>query len=636
MAFDYGSQALGIPNPFKTEGKIRLIGGLLITLMAFFPLLSVASTFKENPLQAWGLVFIGLFLMTWGLRGIATGAMQLFRFYVGRSVPSSLSRNYAPSERDNAEQEYRSKVLSYTAEGLESMLMGRKNITFIEPQGWLARFVHSVIPSLILAPYPVRNLVQELAGVLSSTLVALAAFSLAFFVTATGLAGDAGDLINSLMSLLLLVYLVFIWRTASNNLNTGRNRQLHSKTAAGLSFLFAFSLVVPVFIGYLHSHIVQQFSAQELNAFNHAISSVMVFDALLNLLLLMVLAAAVVVPTLVLVRERLALNSKGTSVSEYRDNMQESVHPNEIFINIENIVLANRRFREIPNRVYRDFEPKLQEQSQGKGTFKGQLLIETQPQYRAIPFSNRFCQIRLFSTIGAQVLTVISAALLYALYSVGVDSVTTIQTAITNMPSKTSSEAFLSIMSLIGHEISGWLTLLFAFLAVVFAGRMLINVAHTFWSEIQFTSLLLSIKTEGTYTESKISTGMAYNDSTRSENVVVRSSITPWVLLSTLQSSTYATTGSQNLEMPRFVMGMEENKQELDTIVDEIHSFLRGREFIASINNEKDLANAERIYQVNRISKSDEGDLRSLTSSDEDDVPAKLARQSQDDELTPA
>ena len=118
---------------------------------------------------------------------------------------------------------------------------------------------------------------------------------------------------------------------------------------------------------------------------------------------------------------------------------------------------------------------------------------------------------------------------------------------------------------------------------------------------------------------------MAYNDSTRSENVVVRSSITPWVLVSRLQSSTYATSGTQNLEMPRLIMGMEEDKQELDTIVQEIHSFLRGREFIASINNEKDLANAERIYQVNRISKSEEGDMRRLSTAEAE--PELLTRQ---------
>jgi len=41
------------------------------------------------------------------------------------------------------------------------------------------------------------------------------------------------------------------------------------------------------------------------------------------------------------------------------------VHPNEIFINIENIVLANSRFKEIPNKVYREFDPNLVEKAAG-------------------------------------------------------------------------------------------------------------------------------------------------------------------------------------------------------------------------------------------------------------------------------
>ena len=34
MAFDYGSQSLGITNPFKTEGKIKLLSGILISALA--------------------------------------------------------------------------------------------------------------------------------------------------------------------------------------------------------------------------------------------------------------------------------------------------------------------------------------------------------------------------------------------------------------------------------------------------------------------------------------------------------------------------------------------------------------------------------------------------------------------------
>ncbi|MFG1488145.1 hypothetical protein ABMA58_02710, partial [Oceanospirillum sp. HFRX-1_2] len=583
MAYDFGSEALGIKNPFKTEGKIRLVAGLVISALAVLPLLKVAPTLADNPARAWGYVAIGLFLLTWGLRTLAAAGMQLFRFYVGRSVPSSLAYNYSPSERENAADEKRSGSLAYDAEQLESMLMGRKNNTFAEPTGWLARLVHSLIPGLIFAPYPLRNFVQELAAVISSTLVALAAFAVASFITATGLAGDAGDLINPILSLLLLVYLVVIWRSAAVNMHTGRNQKLHRKTAGGLGRLFVFAIVVPVLIGYGYNQLTINADPRLVQSFNNILSEITVFSAWQNLALLAVLAVVVMTPAFLMVRERLKMAQKSTKVSEFRENMQESVHPNEIFINIENIVLANRRYKEIPNRVYRDFEPELQEQSQGKGTFKGQLLIETQPEYIPLNFSGLFRKVRVASTIGGQMLIVASAFLMYWLFNMGFDAYGEFLQLTAKPPA--GEQAVMAFFARISENVSDLLTLFFAFLTVSFAGRILSNLTHLLWSEMQFSSLLMSMKTEGTYTESKISTGMAYNDSTRSENVVVRSSITPWLLTSRITSSTYATSGMQNLEMPRLVLEMQDNDQELDTIVGEIRGFLKGREFIASINN---------------------------------------------------
>lgn len=631
MAYDFGSEALGIKNPFKTEGKIRLVAGFVISALAVLPLLKVAPTLADNPARAWGYVAIGLFLLTWGLRTLATAGMQLFRFYVGRSVPSSLAYNYSPSERENAADEKRSGSLAYDAEQLESMLMGRKNNTFTEPTGWLARLVHSLIPGLIFAPYPLRNFVQELAVVISSTLVALAAFAVASFITATGLAGESGDLINPILSLLLLVYLVVIWRSAAVNMQAGRNQKLHRKTAGGLGRLFVFAIVVPVLIGYGYNQLTINADPRLVQSFNNILSEITVFSAWQNLALLALLAVVVMTPAFLMVRERLKMAQKSTKVSEFRENMQESVHPNEIFINIENIVLGNRRYKEIPNRVYRDFEPQLQEQSQGKGTFKGQLLIETQPEYTPLTFSGLFRKIRVASTIGGQLLIVTSALLMYWLFNMGFNAYGEFMQLTANLPS--GDQAVLAFFTRISELVSNLLTLFFAFLTVSFAGRILSNLTHLLWSEMQFSSLLMSMKTEGTYTESKISTGMSYNDSTRSENVVVRSSITPWLLTSRITSSTYATSGMQNLEMPRLVLEMQDNDQELDTIVGEIRGFLKGREFIASINNEQDLANAERIYQVNKISKSDTGDMKALSQTEEE--AAVLNRHQEEEAETP-
>ena len=43
MAYDYGSESLGIRNPFKAEGLLRAIRGLVVSLLGINPLLQVAK-----------------------------------------------------------------------------------------------------------------------------------------------------------------------------------------------------------------------------------------------------------------------------------------------------------------------------------------------------------------------------------------------------------------------------------------------------------------------------------------------------------------------------------------------------------------------------------------------------------------
>lgn len=632
MAYDFGSQSLGIQNPFKTEGKIRLLASFIIAGLAFIPLLSIADTLKVDPAKAWGQAILGLFILTWGMKNIASSAMQLFRFYVGRSVPSSLAYNLSESESENAQVERKTGSLRYSSQELESMLMGRKNITFTEPTGWFSRFIHSLIPKLILAPYPLRNFAQEISGVLASTVIALVAYGISSFVVATGLAGDAGAIISPVLSFLLLLYLVIIWRSAAKNLLAKNNTGLKQKSVTGLSFLIVFAIVAPIAIGFGFSMLQDAWSdgasSAEIAEGLNIINSLFAFSAWSNLALMLVLSVIVLTPIFIMIRERLNKVGKRTSVSEYRDNMQESVHPNEIFINIENIVLANRRYKEIPNRVYRNFEPKLESQAQDKGTFSGQLLIETQPEYKEIEFSPLFKLLRLVSTVIAQVLTVISVGLIMWLFYKSFAAREILA------PIFAIKEPQLELIAVVGSTFASLLTLFFAWLTVQFSAQILARFSHLAWAEIQFESLLMWMKTEGTYTESKISTGMAYNDSTRSENVVVRSSITPWILTSRIVSSTYATSGMMNLERQRLVLEMSENPQELNSIVNEIRTFLKGREYIASIDNEKDLSNAQLINQVNRVSRSDDGNnnIAALANQSQEEIAGILAHQKEESE----
>ena len=100
------------------------------------------------------------------------------------------------------------------------------------------------------------------------------------------------------------------------------------------------------------------------------------FSAWLNFVYLFISIGVVIGLVFPLLKKRMDLVTPQTEVSEFRANMQESVHPNEIFINIENIVLANRRSK-VLDRIYADLF--LSKSRLKEGGSKRELLIETQP-----------------------------------------------------------------------------------------------------------------------------------------------------------------------------------------------------------------------------------------------------------------
>ena len=112
MAYDFGSAGLGINNPFKQEGTIRAIGGGIIAAIGLYSIIKTTTIIEQDLIQAWVYAIMGLALLVAGLRRLGSGIFYLFKFFVGRSVPSSLAFNHTPSEADNAKQEQRSGVLA--------------------------------------------------------------------------------------------------------------------------------------------------------------------------------------------------------------------------------------------------------------------------------------------------------------------------------------------------------------------------------------------------------------------------------------------------------------------------------------------------------------------------------------------
>lgn len=599
MAFDYGSINLGVKNPFKIEGTLSAIRGSIILIIGLYLLISAAGEVKTDPVTGWILMVFGIVILGTGLKNSGQGIYATLRYFVGRSHPASLARNKSGSESSSSASE--AGYTAYTDKQLEEMLMGRKNITFTEPQGFLSRLLHTLIPKLLFVPYPIRNLAQRLFGAWVATVVALISYALVAFVSIMGFAGDAGELAFPVYSVFLLLYLLISWRSASRPVERDAQKTVESLGMGSLVKIITLSLIMPVVVGLAASWIMAQLdiSKVDVDAYIAGLPSLYVSLYLLALLLLAVSASALI---FIMLQKRLRYAEPAAEVSELRENWQASIHPNEVFINLDNLVMANRRYKEVPNRVYREIDPTLVEQSDGKGSFNGELIQEVQPVIKPMDLGPLFGKVRLLSLALGNVLFVVAACLIMA-FAYGVIDVYAFFQSINYASIESFAASEASVLEGAGILVAALHFLLIGFLIKSFA-QLLSNSAHLFFAEMQFESLLVYFKCEGTFNESKLSTGMSIYDSTRSENTVVRSSITPWVVVSRLTTSIFAATGIRNLEYPRHIMSLNKDDRELSSIKEDVISFLNDRESIASITNERDLGNASQMHQLNQQTRS--------------------------------
>lgn len=598
MAFDYGSIDLGLKNPFKLEGKVTALRGIIESVAGVSLLVIAASSVKESTTAGWILMLFGMFILALGIRSLSSGIYATLKYFVGRNHPTSLAYNFSKSESSTAQEE--KKEVAYNAQSLEEMLVGRKNSTFKEPNGFLSRLLHSLIPKLLFLPYPIRNVAQRLFGSWVSTLVALIAYGLVAFVSLSGFTGEAGELAFPVYSAILMFYVLFSWRSSSKPISRNAERNIEALGGGTLAKIISLSFILPIVIGLSMSWLMQEqhISKQEIDAWLAQLPNLHAGIYLIAIIILATLSCALV---FTMIKARLNAVTPTAEVSELRENWQESVHPDEVFINLDNLVMANRRYKEVPNRVYRELDPKLQEQIEGKGGFKGEMIQEVQPKLHAMELGKNFTLARLIALISANLLYIVALVLTVLLAYSLIDIYYYIDSAnINNLQQAFNNQNVIQFSSLLMSSVH---ILIIAVIIKAFA-RLLANCAHLFFAEMQFESLLVYFKCEGTFTESKISTGTGIHDSTRSENTLVRSSITPWVIVSRVITSTFAATGMKNLEHPRHIMEMHKDEGQLQAIKNDVIAFLKDRESIASITSERDLGNASQIHQLNQQTRA--------------------------------
>lgn len=622
MAFDYGSIDLGLKNPFKLEGKITALRGTIQTLTALYLLYSASLLVKQDSVSGWILMIFGIVILVFGIRALAQGIYATLRYFVGRNHPTSLAYNHASSEASNADLE--KDYLAYNKQELEEMLVGRKNSTFVEPEGFLARLFHSFFPKVLFLPYPIRNLAQRVFTAWVNSIVAILAYGVVAFLSLAGFVGAGGEIVFPVYTLLLMVYVLSIWRKAGKDISRQAQRKIEMLRVGGLFKVLAIAFALPLGAGIGLSWVMEQGMFTQ--------TKILDIVALLPELnsayyLIGTFAFALVSSVLigVMLKARLAAIDPKVEVSELRENWQESVHPEEIFINLDNLVMANRRYKEVPNRVYRELGARPKEQFAGKGEFQGAMLQEVQPKFRPLELGKSFTTARAIALFGGNLLYLVAMIFTVMMAYAVIDIVGFARQVGWQQAFEPQN---LSVMS--GFILAATNIVLMAFLIRGFA-RLYLTASHLFFAEMQFESLLVYFKCEGTFTESKISTGTGIHDSTRSENTLVRSSITPWVIVSRLVTTTFAASGIRNLEYPRYVMEMHKAEQELADIKQDVMSFLKDRESIAAITSERDLGNASQVFQLNQQTRAQQ--MQPLTSNDE--AAAGYLRQEQENQDKP-
>lgn len=621
MSFEYGSDCLGIKNPFRVEGFFKIIRGCITFGLGLIVLLSIPDNVKISPNFGWITIITAFLFLTFGTVSLGKGIMQVVRFFVGRNVPTSLSKNFEDVKNKD-------ENTSYSAIELEKMMLNRTNSTFKEPNGIIELLLHTFVSKLTFAPIAIRNIAQIVTSSGVKTIIAIISMLLATFVLYSGLINLQAAFVFNLFALIMVLYLISIWFKAGRPINIKDTQNVKSITVFSFVRTLIFSVSIPVAISYClafiptkHKEFIDRLSILSLDDLENLRldeSLILGFTSAFNITSIIIVIALFMVIAVfyafIMTYFRTKTLDPETNTSESRESWDKDVHPKEIFINLEQIVMAKRRYKNIPNRNYLKFAPELAEGSGGKGYYRGKFLQETQPKVEKIKMNVASKTFRLAGTILGQVLLGASALMLYRIYSISPDIISSVE-VIARTEHLSNSQMF----KLGQDSFSVVLYLLFAFVFITF-GRLFSNLSHIYWAEMIFSSKLLYLNCEGTFNESRITMGKGVYDSAQSDNIVTKTSNTSICIASEIYTSTFVGVGANNLELPRHIITMKEASIEMNAIMDELKQNLDNKKKIASIDNEKDLNTINSFNKMNSTMSAQRflnGNQKNLTNGHE-------------------
>jgi len=559
MSFEYGSQQVEIKNPFSFLGKLMLLSGILFLALGI--ILFLITTIRSSEIIAGAASsksiliyhFIGAFILTSaGITMTIKGLFMVNKFYVGRGMPADLACEITKNRADYSRNP---NSVSFTANQLHKSLINRMNPSFIEPSGLLQRLLHTYNPNLLYLPLPLRYITEAAFESAVYLLVVLIMFSLSIL---SGLIGVNEFISTPIWKYIGWMYVIMmaaiclskIPKSKWKFINTGSNFN-------SITYFIAFSILIPVIAAFFNG-------AKDVAA-----------SPLPWLILFPLLAIGTFVYLYFLASRRIPKDHPKTEVSEFREQWEESINPQEIFRNVD-MTLADYRYLEMSNRKYLDADTGLI--SHEKGEYSGSMIQETQPiPLQDINEESLHCPYKKICAYASIAMISLSGLWFFSMI------------AFTSINSTTASVILSEVIGMI---------MLYSF------GMVLYKTAHTYFGEIQFKSHLIHFFADGTFNKSKISIGMSVYDSMRSENEVVQTSIRPWIVCSEIITTSFAVSGHYNLEQYRLILEMQKDDKWLDSIVSTLKTYMKTRKKLASTISAEDMQNTAQIAQINQIIKN--------------------------------
>ncbi|MBQ8706774.1 MAG: hypothetical protein IJ523_01655 [Succinivibrionaceae bacterium] len=591
---DIGSKSQRIGNPLRMLGLIQTAAGLFTLYIGIQLLLQVSglvvqfassvskgsepagpagSALGMNP-AAWLALIFGLIIVVKGGMHTFAGLFKCLSIVVGRNDPKSLAHNLAnPSESQ--------MNICYSSAELGDMLNARQNKTFVEPRCWVESLYYTVFRRMFFLPPPYRNIIQGCLAAIINTSVVLICYGVVAFMVSSGLVrGDNAALVVNLCLIAFTVKLLFIWRNA---FIVERNKISAPDSISFKSLILniAFSVLVPAFLVAVFEFV----TVPAQGIFRETVDSFNQFPWKTWFWYFSLIPLALTLPIFFMCWCKTNEYNLKTEVSERIVDWQESIHPKDLFIAIDNNVMAKRRYMEVPNRIYSEFQPALQSNSsQSKGEYSGYTIQETQPVYTKPEQSVFFVAVKYLTAIAAGALTAYTYNFLGGIVG------------------EFSRNWGGNFQIGIGYVILGYaLNLMILFVIC----RLLWGVANLFFSELKFTSLMIYYKNSGTYTTSKVSVGASIYDSNRSENTVVRSSFHQWIIVSKIVSATFLARGFSKFESARYIMEMHEAAATVDAMLDDLRRYLDSFSIVAPVaGSSVNAQTADQIMQMNARSQA--------------------------------